>query len=198
MMSDSFLELTHSAGFLYSILSVNADDDGFIGNPKTIVKIANCKTKDLEELVDAGYVIMFESGVIALTHWKVGNSIQKDRYTRTEYQKEFEQLVENGNKVYTLCIQDGNTAESDSEQNVSNTATCIQNVSNLETQYRLGEDRFSSNTSINKLGEVQEGGGAECFPQEFSGNVENSAEISNMQAEALSKLDDYKITLTYT
>ena len=38
--SDAFLDLPHTAQALYFQLGMRADDDGFVGNPKTIQRIA--------------------------------------------------------------------------------------------------------------------------------------------------------------
>ena len=44
--SDAFLDLAHTAQALYFQLGMRADDDGFVGNPKTIQRIAGTKAND--------------------------------------------------------------------------------------------------------------------------------------------------------
>ena len=46
-------------------------------------------------------LIQFDSGVVCIRHWKVNNSIQKDRYTPTVHTNEKEELIEI-DKVYFL------------------------------------------------------------------------------------------------
>ena len=49
--SDVFLDMPHSTQLLYFHLSMRADDDGFINNPKNIMRLASCKEDDLKLLI---------------------------------------------------------------------------------------------------------------------------------------------------
>ena len=88
--SDAFLDLPYSAQCLYFQLGMRADDDGFVGNPKTIQRIAGTKASDLELLVKKRFLLQFPSGVVVIKHWKINNQIQKDRYTPTVYTEEYQ------------------------------------------------------------------------------------------------------------
>lgn len=104
--SDDFLDMPLSAQALYFHLSMQADDDGFVGNPKTIQRIVRASDDDCKMLVAKGYIILCDSGVIVIAHWNVNNQIQKDRYKATTYIRERETLVLE-EKVYTKRIQNG-------------------------------------------------------------------------------------------
>ena len=93
VLSDVFLELPHSAQALYYNLSMNADDDGFVGNPKSLVRLCGCKLDDLNILLEKKYILGFKSGVICIKHWKMNNYIQKDRYKSTTYQEELGRVI---------------------------------------------------------------------------------------------------------
>lgn len=124
--TDWFLDMPASAQSLYFHLGMRADDDGFVSSPKRITAMANCSQDDLNILIAKKFVIRFETGVVVITDWKRNNYIQKDRYTPTQYVEEKEQLsIERG--VYKLDTK------------------CIQNVSKLETQVRLGKDSLEQN-----------------------------------------------------
>ena len=99
--SDAFLDLPYSAQCLYFQLGMRADDDGFVGNPKTIQRIAGTKASDLELLVKKRFILQFPSGVIVIKHWKINNDIKKDRYSPTVYTDEFQMLSTKENKAYT-------------------------------------------------------------------------------------------------
>lgn len=86
--SDTFLDMPLSAQALYFHLSMRADDDGFVNNPKRIQAYVGASTDDLKILLAKHFLIPFESGVVVIKHWKVHNYIQKDRYKETYYQKE--------------------------------------------------------------------------------------------------------------
>lgn len=114
--SDAFLEMPLSAQSLYFHLSMRADDDGFINNPKRIQRMIGASDDDLKLLVAKRFVLVFDSGVVVIKHWRIHNYIQKDRYKETVYQEEKALLKLKNNKVYSLnktmdtqCIQDGYT-----------------------------------------------------------------------------------------
>ena len=98
--SDRFLDTPLTAQSLYFHLSLNADDDGFVGNPKTIQRMIGADDKDMKALVDSGLLIPFKSGVIAVRHWKINNQLRSDRYKPTVYAEERAFLTDNGNGEY--------------------------------------------------------------------------------------------------
>ena len=127
--SDAFLDLPYSAQCLYLQLGMRADDDGFVGNPKTIQRIAGTKASDLELLVKKRFLLQFPSGVVVIKHWKINNQIQKDRYTPTVYTEEYQSLYIKDNKAYT---------EADKG--------CIQSVSEMDTQISIDKNRLDKNS----------------------------------------------------
>ena len=127
--SDAFLDLPYSAQCLYFQLGMRADDDGFVGNPKTIQRIAGTKASDLELLIKKRFLLQFPSGVVVIKHWKINNQIQKDRYTPTVYTEEYQSLYIKDNKAYT---------EMD--------ASRIQDVSKMDTQISIDKNRLDKNS----------------------------------------------------
>ena len=69
--SDAFLDLPFSAQCLYIQLNMRADDDGFIGNAKTIQRISGATEDDMKLLIEKRFVLAFESGVLVIKHWKI-------------------------------------------------------------------------------------------------------------------------------
>lgn len=122
--SDAFLDMPLSTQALYFHLSMRADDDGFINNPKKIQRMIGGSDDDLKLLIAKRFIIPFESGIVVIKHWKIHNYIQKDRYKPTVYEEEKSRLAIKDNNAYTL---------SDTQ--------CIHDVSVSETQDRLGKDR---------------------------------------------------------
>jgi hypothetical protein len=135
--SDAFLDMPLSTQALYFHLSMRADDEGFINNPKRIQKIVGCGDDDLKLLMAKKFVILFESGVIVIKHWRIHNYIQKDRFKATVYIDEKNMLEMKENKAYTFkkdsdtkCIQDVSDRSQICIQGVSNTyPSSIQNAS---------------------------------------------------------------------
>lgn len=105
--SDNFLDMPQSTQNLYFHLGMRADDDGFVSSPKKIIKIIGASTDDLKLLITKNYIQVFEDGIIVITHWKINNYIQKDRYKETIYQTHLKKLSIDENGLYTKCIQTG-------------------------------------------------------------------------------------------
>lgn len=129
--SDAFLDMPPTARCLYFTLGMFADDDGFVNNPKSIMRQSGSTIDDMNILISKKFVIAFESGVIVIKHWRIHNYIQNDRYHETKYKEEMKSLSLDENKAYTL---ENTTVEAlDTE--------CIHDVSKANTEVRLGKDR---------------------------------------------------------
>lgn len=98
--SDEFIEMPMSSQVLYFHLSMNADDDGFINNWKSIMRMTGTKEDDLKVLIAKQFIIPFESGVIVIKHWRINNFLRKDRHIDTKFQKELSMLDTNDNQEY--------------------------------------------------------------------------------------------------
>ena len=121
--SDAFLDMPLSAQALYFHLGMRADDDGFIGNPKSIQRLAGASQDDLMLLITKRFLIAFDNGVVVIKHWRMNNYIQKDRKKDTVYIELLNSLEvkENGSytekkKMDTVCIQD--VSEMDSQNSI--------------------------------------------------------------------------------
>lgn len=123
--SDAFLDMPSSTQMLYFHLSMNADDDGFVNNPKKIQRMCGASDDDFKLLLAKSFVLLFESGVIVIKHWKMHNYIQADRYRPTDYVEEKSMLGLKKNKAYTLdvnkmdtkCIQDVSVGKESIDKN---------------------------------------------------------------------------------
>jgi len=101
--SDQFLEMPMSSQLLYFHLLLDADDDGFINAPKSIMRVIGAKDDDMRVLQAKGYTIPFDSGVIVIKHWRMHNSLRKDRYNpNPQLENERKQLIINDRKEYEL------------------------------------------------------------------------------------------------
>ena len=126
--SDAFLDMSLSTQALYFHLSMRADDDGFVNNPKKVQRMIGCSDDELKMLIAKKFIIPFESGVCVIKHWRIHNYIQKDRYKETVYKDEKAHLILKNNKAYKYVD-----------------TPCIQSVYNLETQIRLDKTRLDKN-----------------------------------------------------
>ncbi len=103
--SDAFIEMSSAAQALYFHLNQGADDDGFNNQIQIAMLKAHASTDDLKILMAKNFVIRFECGVIVIKHWRMHNTLRKDRYTPTNFQEELRQLGLKDNGSYTLGCQ---------------------------------------------------------------------------------------------
>ena len=118
--TDTFLDMPMSSQCLYFHLNMSADDDGFIGNAKTIKRMVGAGDDDLKLLLNKEFLIPFDSGVVVIKDWKIHNYIRKDTYNETHYQHEKRQIAQKENGSYTVRGRD---------------------VDGSSTQVRLGKER---------------------------------------------------------
>jgi hypothetical protein len=132
--TDIFMDMPLSAQALYLHLIMNADDDGFIGNARTILRMVGASNDDLKLLIAKQFILSFDDGITVVKDWRIHNYIQKDRYHRTMYKEHLEELEVNDNGAYIK----GKPMYTD----------CIQDVSKMDTQVRLGKVRLGKDINI--------------------------------------------------
>lgn len=140
--SDMFYNLSVKAQNLYFHLGMVADDDGFMNNALTTCKSLGFAKSVLQELIDKRYLLDCGDGITCVKHWKVNNTINKDRYKPTMYQEQLSKLSVKENKSYTEHNDFGNKSETKSQQKSYGT----------ETQIRIDKNREDkSKNSIEKI-----------------------------------------------
>lgn len=143
--SDAFLDMPLSTQSLYFHLSMRADDDGFINNPKKIQRMVGCGDDDLKLLMAKRFILVFDSGVIVIKHWKIHNYIRNDRYKPTLYQEEKAELAEKNSKAYTFKTE---VIESENHLGIPDDNRIGYQ---MDTQVRLGKDRLVKDKKKNSV-----------------------------------------------
>ncbi len=141
--SDAFLDMPLSSHALYFHLSMRADDDGFINNPKKIQRMIGASDDDLKLLIAKNFIIPFESGIVVIKHWRIHNYIRNDRYKSTVYEEEKSMLDTKDNNAYTLRPTSGIPVGIP-----SGIPKCSQSGYQMETQVRLGKDSIDKDNNI--------------------------------------------------
>lgn len=102
---DHFLEMGPTPKALYFHLGMATDDDGFVKNPKRVIRDSGASKDDLSILVGRGFVIAFqdppEEGPVLIRHHCVHNTLKNDRYHVTKFENEFKRVGLIGNVYYT-------------------------------------------------------------------------------------------------
>ena len=126
--TDAFMDMPATSKNLYFYLMIEADDDGFVSNPKTVMRMIGANHDDFKVLEAKRFIIPFESGVCVIKHWLIHNLIRADRKVETQWAKEKSQLnVDNDTKKYVMIQPD----------------TPNDNQMTTKCQHRLGKVRLS-------------------------------------------------------
>ena len=100
--SDAFMEMPHGAQVLYFHLGMNADDEGFVNRVQTIMRMVRSGEDDLKVLAVKRFVILFETKVLVIKHWRINNYLRNDRFRPTEYTEERAMLSVKENGAYAF------------------------------------------------------------------------------------------------
>ena len=129
--SDAFLDMPLSTQSLYFHLSMRADDDGFINNPRKIQRMIGASDDDMRVLIAKRFIIPFESGIVVIKHWRIHNYIREDRRKETVYQDEMSMLTVKENGAYSI-----------SDNVLPDICKSSDGQVTVKCQHRLGEDRI--------------------------------------------------------
>ena len=177
--SDAFLEMPLSTQALYFHLSMRADDEGFINNPKKIQRMIGAADDDLKVLIAKNFVIPFESGIVVIKHWKIHNYIRGDRLHATKYQDEKTMLETKENGAYTLNL---NEVDISKVTDICQTSDS-QMSDTLDTEIRLGKVRLGKD-SINSIKDT-------VRPTEIVGRiVEKWNALSDVGIKSITKINE--------
>ena len=134
--TDAFLDMPLSAQALYFHLVINADDEGFVGNPKRIRDYIGAAESDLDLLIENRFVLMLKNSVAVIRHWKIHNTLRRDRSHPTVFTEEKAQLILQENGAYAERVTSGCV-------NGNQTATACQPDDNrMATEDKIEEDRL--------------------------------------------------------
>lgn len=157
--SDAFMDMPPSTRELYFQLGMEADDDGFIGNPKRIVKGIGATDNDYDLLKAKKFVLVFPSGVLVIKHHRINNNWDKYNCKRTSYIEEFNQLFIKENMSYTVdnsqgvCVQTDNrlltvSRREEKRREYTRTSKDVGNLTNKKKKMKKNSFNYSEkNTS---------------------------------------------------
>lgn len=99
--ADRFLDLSKDAQLLWFHLGLIADDDGFTNSTRRVMRLCGIDESALSELVNAGFLLEFDSGVFLIRDWLINNQLRADRYRETTFKHEKSQVSLDESKRYT-------------------------------------------------------------------------------------------------
>ena len=121
--SARFLRMPSTSRLLYYDLGMQADDDGVV-EAFSVMRTTGATEDDLRVLASKGFVNVLNDDLVTyITDWSRNNYIQKDRYHPSIY------------KEILVKLADGSIMDTG----------CIQSVSEMDTQVRLGKVSIGEN-----------------------------------------------------
>lgn len=147
--TDAFTEMPNEAQLLYFRLCLAADDDGFVANPRRVMRSYGIAEDSMKILIAKKFTLVLkkdESAILLIKHWRMHNTIQRDRYTPSTYHDLLGYVYLDENNAYSLTPGDGKRpaliAEKVSDSNVF--PFCIQDV--YTDKNRLDKSRVEENS----------------------------------------------------
>lgn len=101
LFSNNLQALSVESRYLYVLLIIEADDDGFVSSSNLLVQMAAGTEDNLKALEEKGFIFYFPSGVVLVRHWFQHNQIRKDRH-RESLLAEKRLVTTTADKVYVL------------------------------------------------------------------------------------------------
>ena len=115
--ADKFMDLKPSTRDLYTHILLATDDEGFVSNPKSVVRKTNgADESDLETLIEEGYLIRFPSKVLVVTHYWVNNKHDTHNNKPSMFKDEKALIYEDETRVYRLKEQSVFSLETDCKE----------------------------------------------------------------------------------
>lgn len=174
--TDGFLlDLSLSAQALYFHLSMRADDDGFVENPRVIRRMTGATEEDFLALVNHGYLIAFD-GPVVITHWLLHNTITADRKKGTIFQDELSKL-----KVVNFVYQLRGEDDSEEPEKTEEPEPEKDRTEKPEEETKEAEPE-EKNTSGNDKGQTENSVQTSCTQSANSLQTDCKQIASNMQA----------------
>lgn len=135
-------------------------------------------------------MLVFESGVIVIKHWKLHNTIRNDRFKPTDYTGERALITEKENGIYTMCQPSDNQV----------TTKCQHRLDKISIE-EISIDKDNTKKRVNKftpptLEEVT----AYCLERKNNINPQYFVDYQQAREWVLSngkKMKDWKATIRY-
>ena len=145
--SDLFLDMPATTQMLYFHLAMRADDDGFINNPKRIMRMIGAADDDMRILIAKKFVILFDSGIVVIKHWRIHNYIRSDRYKPSIFAEKNSLHLDKSMVYQENSNYNHSGIPNDNQPDTNGIPDVNQPGDNVDTQVRLDKDR-TNNLSI--------------------------------------------------
>ena len=108
--TDAFVEMPNDSQLLYFRLCLAADDDGFVANPRRVMRSYGFSEDSMKLLIAKKFTLVMkhaENVVLLIKHWKMHNTIKNDRYKPSPYHDLLRYVYLDKNNAYSLNPGEG-------------------------------------------------------------------------------------------
>lgn len=108
--TDAFTEMPNEAQLLYFRLCMAADDDGFVSNPRRVMRSYGFGEDSMKLLISKKFTLVLkynESVILLIKHWRMHNTIKNDRYNESPYHELLHYIYLDENNAYSLTPGEG-------------------------------------------------------------------------------------------
>ena len=108
--TDAFVEMPNDSQLLYFRLCLAADDDGFVANPRRVMRSYGFSEDSMKLLIAKKFTLVMkhaEDVVLLIKHWKMHNTIKNDRYKPSPYHDLLRYVYLDKNNAYSLNPGEG-------------------------------------------------------------------------------------------
>lgn len=174
--SDAFMDMPAESQMLYVHLSMAADDDGFVSNPRMILRFCGASDDSMKLLLSKRFVLSLEAGdgfALLIRHWRMHNCIKKDRYRPSVFRHLLRELYYDENRAYTLSPGDGRVPCLPEELPAASAEPDrLRLGSGAEPQERIGKDRIEKESSGKDRRAEGEPGGEDASVKKWRARIE--------------------------
>lgn len=104
--SDDFCDMPISSQALYFHLGMEADDRGYVNNPRSVIKSIGASVGDLENLITKRFILIRQEKLVLIKGWRINNTIQPSRLTESQYADDLKTLFFKSDKDLSYTEQD--------------------------------------------------------------------------------------------
>ena len=142
--SDHFLDMALSTQSVYFHLSMRADDEGFVNNPKKILRMIGANEDEIKLLIAKNFILDMNTGVVVIKHWHIHNHIRKDRVKYTSHTKERSLLSLKENGAYTVGQPDVNQVATKCTHSIDKSSIDKSSIGDTNTPFSFVLDKKKS------------------------------------------------------
>lgn len=116
--SDRFSNMPPETQMLYVRMNLAADDDGFVSNPRGLMRQCGASDDSMKLLITKKFVLTFghdDNFVLLIRHWRIHNYIRSDRYRASAYRDIMRCVYLDENKAYSVTPGLGKKTTDDDE-----------------------------------------------------------------------------------